>query len=94
MASSKGMAPTVLLPTVPSMPSKGTPTKGTSSKASTRVVRVPGSSRRTTPKVRAPKIKVVKPKMPKDAMALTVPRAKKIKNGKAFEFGTKRKPVI
>jgi len=94
MASSRAMAPTVLLPTVPSMPSRGTPTKGTSSKASTRVVRVPSSGRRTEPKVRAPKFRVKIPKAPKDANALMVPHAKRIRNGKAFEFGTKRKPII
>lgn len=90
MASSRGMAPTVLLPTVPAMGSQ-TPTKGTSMKASSRVVKVPGAGR-TTPKLKAPKIKVAKPRMPKDAMALRVPKAKRIKNSK--EFTTKLKPVI
>lgn len=90
MASSRGMAPTVLLPTVPSMGSQ-TPTKGTSSKASSRVVKVPTAGR-TTPKFRPPRIKVARPKMPKDANALFMPAAKRVKNGK--EFSTKRKPVI
>lgn len=91
MASSKGMASTVLLPTVPVMGTQA-PTKGTSMKASSRVVKVPGLTHRTTPKVKAPHIKVVKPKMPKDANRLGVPKAKRVKNGK--EFSTKRKPVI
>jgi len=89
MASSK--APGVILPTVPSMPSAAKPTKGTSAKASQRVVKVP-SVGRTEPKFRPPHIKVKTPKMPKDANALFVPKAKRVKNGK--EFSTKRKPVI
>lgn len=92
MASSKGMAPTVLLPTVPGMGATATPTKGTSSKASSKVVKVPGLSRRTTPKAKAPHVRVVKPRMPKDASALGVPKAKRVKNGR--EFKTKLKPVI
>jgi hypothetical protein len=91
MASSKGQAPGVLLPTVPQMPTgsvKGT--RATSTKGSSRVVKV--STARTTPKARAPKIRVKTPKMPKDALALTVPHMKKIKNGR--EFSVKRKPVI
>jgi hypothetical protein len=94
MASSRGMAPTVLLPTVPSMPTGAAPraTKGTSTKASSRVVKVPGLSHRTTPKLKAPHIRVAKPKMPKDALLLGVPKAKRVKNGK--EFSTKRKPII
>jgi hypothetical protein len=90
MASNKGMAPTVLLPTVPGM-GPATPTKGTSMKASSRVVKVPTAGR-TTPKYRPPRIKVSRPKMPKDANALMVPKAKKVKNGKEFAVG--RKPVI
>lgn len=91
MASSKGMAPGVLLPTVPSM-GNPVPTKGTKSGGSSRVVKVPTSSVKS--RVRGPKIKVKVPKMPKDATALMVPKAKRIKNGKAFEFSTKRRPVI
>lgn len=88
-------APGVILPTVPSMPSSGKPTKGTSSRASTRVVKVPSiKTSRSRGAVKGPKIRVKTPKMPKDATALMVPKAKRIKNGKAFEFSTKRKPVI
>ena len=88
MASSKGMAPGVLLPTVPSVGSSARPTKGT---GTSKVVKVP-SMNRTTPKYRAPKIKVAKPRMPRDASALMVPKAKRVRNGK--EFSIKRKPVI
>ena len=85
-------APGEILPTVPSIPSAGRPTRGTSSRSSTRVVKTPQIKVRAAAK--APKVRVKTPKMPKDAMALMVPKAKRIKNGKAFEFSTKRKPVI
>lgn len=92
MASSKGMAPGVLLPTVPGMgaarPTTGT--KGTSTR--TKVVRVPKAKVSGRGLVKGPKISVKRPKMPKDAMALHVPKAKRVKNGK--EFSTKLKPVI
>lgn len=91
MASSRGMAaPGVILPTVPSVGSSR-PTRGTSTRASSRVVKVPTAGR-TTPKFRPPRIKVARPKMPKDASALMVPKAKKVKNGKEFAVG--RKPII
>ena len=92
MASSM-KAPGVILPTVPSMGSSAAvrPTKGTRGGSKTvSIPRVGGG--RTTPKVKAPHIRVSKPKMPKDASALNVPKAKRIRNGKAFS--TKRKPVI
>lgn len=94
MASSKGMAPTVLLPTVPQMGSSASvrATKGTSSRASSRVVKVPKASVSGRGLAKAPKIKVAKPKMPKDAMRLNVPKAKRVKNGKEFVVG--RKPII
>lgn len=95
MASSRGMAPDVVLPTVPTMGSSASvrPTKGTSTRASQRVVKVPRQSlRRTTPKVKAVKVRTVKPRTPKDAGMLHVPKAKRVRNFK--EFSTKRKPVI
>ena len=88
MASSKGMAPGVLLPTVPAMPTSSV-TKGTrATSTKTRVVKVP----RTTLRVKGPKIKVARPKMPKDAHRLNVPAHKRLRS-KPFQI-PKRKPVI
>ena len=88
MGTSKGMAPGVILPTVPTVGSS-TPTKGTrppSTKA--RVVKVPRSN--LSVRVKGPKI--VKPKMPKDANRLSVPAHKRLRS-KPFQI-PKRKPVL
>ena len=88
MGTSKGMAPGVILPTVPGM-GTSTPTKpprATTGKS--RVVKVPTTSL----KVKGPRVKVVRPKMPKDAHRLGVPAHKRLRE-KPFQI-PKRKPVI
>ena len=92
MATSK--APGVILPTVPSMPSS-TPTKASrSTSMKGGVVKVPRvASRKGSVKLKGPKPpRVVRPKMPKDANLLNVPKPKRVKGGKPFAIKTK--PII
>lgn len=88
MGTSKGMAPGVILPTVPSV-GNSTPTKGTRAPSTkSRVVRVP----KTSLSVRVKGPKVVRPAMPKDAHRLAVPAHKRLRS-KPFQI-PKRKPVL
>jgi hypothetical protein len=95
MASSKGMASGVSIPTVPSMPTSSSvrPTKGTSVKGG--VVKVPKSDLKVKGKVRAPKVKsmpVDHASKMRDAHRLGVPAHKRLRE-KPFQI-PKRKPVL
>ena len=58
--------------------------------ASSTVVKVPAAPRMKM--AQAPKVRIPRPKMPADAVRLSVPQAKRVKNGKEFVVG--RKPII